>query len=147
MPGSESLRVTETPSLKRDGTQPDLLFVYGNLMRGLELHNYLGSAFFIAEAWTKGQLASLGRYPGLIEGEGKVIGEIYRLADPAADLERLDDLEEFDPADPDGSVYLRVRAEAQTPEGVLDVWLYRYNEDTTQAPRVPSGDWRSFLQR
>jgi gamma-glutamylcyclotransferase (GGCT)/AIG2-like uncharacterized protein YtfP len=120
-----------------------LIFVYGGLMRGFDLHHYLAGATFIAAGWTAGRLVALGRYPGLLDGDGKVIGEIYRLEDVAASLEALDDLEEFDPADPQQSVYLRIVRDVHVDDGAtMSAWVYVYNRDASTAPVIKSGDWR-----
>lgn len=112
-------------------------------MRGFDLHHYMAGASFIGEGWMTGRLVDLGRYPGMLDGNGNVMGEIYRLDDIAASLEALDDLEEFDPADPDNSLYLRVVRDVRCDDGsITSAWVYLYNRDTANAPAVKSGDWR-----
>jgi gamma-glutamylcyclotransferase (GGCT)/AIG2-like uncharacterized protein YtfP len=142
--GRECLRVTGTPSLADERTaDATFIFVYGGLMRGFDLHHHMAGATFVGEGWTPGTLVSLGRYPGLLAGGGKVRGEIYRLDDPAASLEALDDLEDFNPGDPDKSAYLRVLADVHAGDGAtLQAWTYVYNQDAQGAPLVTSGDWR-----
>jgi gamma-glutamylcyclotransferase (GGCT)/AIG2-like uncharacterized protein YtfP len=134
--------------LNADAISSELLFVYGALMRGLDLHHYLAGAVFVDTAWVTGTLVSLGPYPGLVDGTGTVHGELYELADAPSALEALDDLEEFDPADPAASLYQRTRVNAQTRTGTsVAAWVYRYNRPAGDAPVIPSGDWRSHLQR
>lgn len=119
------------------------IFVYGGLMRGFDLHHHMAGAAFVGEGWISGSLVSLGRYPGLLAGEDKVQGEIYRVDDPAASLEALDDLEDFDPGDPDKSAYLRVLRDVHASDGAtLQAWTYVYNQEPGAAHRVTSGDWR-----
>ncbi len=114
-------------------------------MRGFDLHHHLAGASFVAEGWTQGTLVALGRYPGLIDGAGRVAGEVYRLEDPAASLEALDDLEEFDPADPANSAYRRVMRDVEAADGsVTRAWVYVYNRATTGMPVVDGGQWRRF---
>lgn len=140
--------MTAQASLSDDVSQSDYVFVYGALMRGLELHHYLAGAVFVDTGWTRGQLLTLGRYPALVAGTDQVSGELYRLADAPAALEALDDVEEFDPADPERSLYLRIRADIHKSDGsVVAAWLYRYNKETAGAAVITSGDWRSFQQR
>ena len=118
------------------------IFVYGGLMRGFDLHHYLAGATFVGEGWVAGRLVSVGRYPGLLDGDGQVSGEIYRLED-AASLEALDDLEEFDPADPERSEYLRIVRDVHGENGAtVSAWLYLYNRDASTAPDITSGNWR-----
>jgi gamma-glutamylcyclotransferase (GGCT)/AIG2-like uncharacterized protein YtfP len=138
------LRVAAARSLADKRTvDTAFIFVYGGLMRGFDLHHYLSGATFIGEGWIAGRLVALGRYPGLLDGDGKVIGEIYRLEDVAASLEALDDLEEFDPADPRQSVYLRVVRDVHGEDGAtMSAWVYVYNRDASTAPFIRNGDWR-----
>jgi gamma-glutamylcyclotransferase (GGCT)/AIG2-like uncharacterized protein YtfP len=118
------------------------IFVYGILMRGLSLHRYLSGAPFIGTGRMRGTLVSFGDYPGLIDGDGEVRGEIYRIDDPAL-LEVLDDVEDHEPTDPDNSLYLRVERDARLDEGsTVRAWVYLYNRDTSDAKIIASGDWR-----
>jgi gamma-glutamylcyclotransferase (GGCT)/AIG2-like uncharacterized protein YtfP len=117
--------------------------VYGGLMRGFDLHHYIAGATYIGEGSTRGKLIALGRYPGLIDGDAWVAGEIYKLGDIPADLEALDDLEDFDPGDPQRSTYLRVSRDVRSHDGSsLHAWVYLYNRDAAGIPAVTSGDWR-----
>ena len=124
-------------------TEPELVFVYGALMRGCELHHHMDGGEFVGEGATAGALVSLGRYPGLTEGSGSVRGELYRFDDLPGALDVLDDVEEFNPTDPAGSLYIREPMRVKTAGGEVDAWGYRYNGSTDGAPRIKSGDWRS----
>ena len=130
-----------------DNAQPahTLLFVYGSLMQGLELHGQLAGATFVARGRILGTLVSLGKYPGLVEGDGDVRGELYRL-DRAAMLCAIDELEEYDAHRPDESLYLRVEREVRLDDGsIVRAWVYLYNEDAGDAPAIASGDWRDAV--
>ncbi len=139
------MRVAAAPSLADDpSADAAFIFVYGGLMRGFDLHHHMAGAAFVGEGWIAGTLVSLGRYPGLLAGDGKVHGEVYRLVDGAADLEALDDLEDFDPGDPGKSLYQRVVSDVHMRDGaIIRAWTYMYNQDAKSAPRVKSGDWRT----
>jgi gamma-glutamylcyclotransferase (GGCT)/AIG2-like uncharacterized protein YtfP len=122
---------------------PEFIFVYGSLMRGLDLHHYMRTGTFEGEGSTEGTLVSLGRYPGLVDGPGRVRGELYSFPDLAAALDVLDDLEEYDAADPEDSLYLRVARPVKRDDGIVAIaWLYRYNGATAGHVRVAGGDWR-----
>ena len=120
---------------------PRLVFVYGLLMRGHELHHYMESGEYAGDGRVKGALVSLGRYPGLIEGSGTVLGELYRFADLPSALDVLDDVEEFEPTDPSRSLYLRIAMPVQTADGEVEAWVYRYNGSTEGSQKIASGKW------
>ena len=124
--------------------QPQLVFVYGLLMKDQPLHHHMSGGTFVSEGSVHGKLWSFGRYPGLTDGSGTVRGELYRFDDLAAALDVLDDVEEFDPTDPAGSLYLRSARRVRTSSGdEVDAWVYTYNQETSGARAIASGDWRS----
>jgi gamma-glutamylcyclotransferase (GGCT)/AIG2-like uncharacterized protein YtfP len=113
----------------------ELLFTYGTLMRGYALHPVLVRAATAAGSGTaRGRLLDLGRYPGLIEGPGRVHGEVYRLDDP--ELLPVLDREE-------GYNFQRRRAIVTLAGGRrVRVWLYRYRGPRERATPIPDGDYR-----
>jgi gamma-glutamylcyclotransferase (GGCT)/AIG2-like uncharacterized protein YtfP len=122
---------------------PVLVFVYGSLMRDCSLHHFLSDGRFDGDASADGRLISLGEYPGLIDGAGTVRGELYAFTDLPAALDVLDDVENFDPANPEGSEFVRDSRRVQRNNGTEDrAWLYVYNQPRGSAPIIPSGDWR-----
>jgi gamma-glutamylcyclotransferase (GGCT)/AIG2-like uncharacterized protein YtfP len=69
-------------------------------------------------------------------------GEVYEIADPAAVLAALDDIEGYRPDDPDKSLYARAVASVTMPDGRgVEAWVYFYNAPLGKAPRIPSGDY------
>lgn len=131
-------------------------FVYGTLMRGQRYHReYAGTATSAVPATATGTLYHLhAGYPVLVDTPGgRVVGQILAFPDPAAALERMDELEGYDPAHPNAGVYARVVREA-TPAGAsraLACWTYvvpldRFEHLRAQAVRVPGGDWAAFLK-
>jgi len=125
----------------RDAT--DLVFVYGLLKRGFSLHHHMSLGVFVGDATVRGALYSLGQYPGLVEGTGSVHGELYRFADIAVALEVLDEVELYDPLDPDGSEYLRVIRQARLDASGESVatWCYVYNKPIATGSPIKSGAW------
>jgi gamma-glutamylcyclotransferase (GGCT)/AIG2-like uncharacterized protein YtfP len=123
---------------------PELVFVYGSLMRGFDLHHLMKAGELLGAGAVDGTLVSLGRYPALVDAPGRVRGEVYRFDDLAAALDVLDDVEEFDPADPENSVYVRAARQVAL-DGGSDViaWVYVYHRDAAGLPRVSGGDWRA----
>jgi gamma-glutamylcyclotransferase (GGCT)/AIG2-like uncharacterized protein YtfP len=126
----------------------DVVAVYGTLRRGERNHALLATARFLGTGMVAGALHDMPAtneraygYPALIVGDGEIVVELYRLADPQM-LARLDVLEAFDPLDETGSEYVRVAVDVAGGP-VSRAWVYRYAADRTAlGPRIPSGDWR-----
>ena len=112
-----------------------LLFVYGTLMRGYGLHPVLaGGATALGEGTARGRLLDLGRYPGLVDGAGRVRGEVYRLDD--AELLPVLDREE-------GYNFVRRRAIVTLAGGRrVRAWLYRYRGPRERSTPIHDGDYR-----
>ena len=104
-------------------------------MRGYGLHRLLdGVATFLGEARIRGTLLHLRGYPGLVEGQGWVRGELYRLHD--AELLRTLDREE-------GYNFERRRAGVSLSDGRRSTaWVYRYRGQPHGAALIPDGDYR-----
>ncbi len=104
-------------------------------MRGYALHRVLSPrATFLGEGAVRGRLVNLGRYPGLIDGAGRVRGEIFRLDDP--ELLPVLDREE-------GYNFERRRATVTLANGRrARAWVYRYRGPQNRAVPIPDGDYR-----
>jgi gamma-glutamylcyclotransferase (GGCT)/AIG2-like uncharacterized protein YtfP len=61
----------------------------------------------------------LGRYPGIYEGEGLVLGELYLVDEKT--LAKLDYLEE------EGSLYVRKTAKVYSSNKTYEAFVYIYN--------------------
>lgn len=83
-------------------------------------------------------------YPYLTEETGTVKGELIFI-DPRTyrkTLRRLDQLEEYNPDDLDGSVYLRKQVTAIAADGLRHTaWTYIWNLVDLCGERIPSGDF------
>jgi len=122
------------------------LFVYGTLRSNQPNAPRLGGATPLGWATTSGRLIDLGDYPGLIEGDGVVVGELFLL--PSAALERIDDLEGFDPHDIEGSLFVREEREVHLPSqnSRFGAWTYRWPHGG--GTPIERGDWvRHLLER
>lgn len=120
-------------------------FVYGTLKRGQS--NYALVAPYPHEvevAATRGLLFDHGPFPALVAGEGEVRGELLRFApaDLATLLPLLDELEDFRPGDPAGSMYLRAIVDVGTPSGPARAYTYFYNRPVVGLRPLPDGEWR-----
>ena len=115
-------------------------------MQGLDLHHHLKDCRLVGEARTPGILVRAGRYPGLIDGEGEVLGELYAMGERTSLLNALDALEEYDPLAPSASLYLRVVRSVNASDGARrKAWVYKYNQPTSGLAVVPDGDWRKEI--
>ena len=122
---------------------PRHVAVYGSLRRGHGIMPRLvpeGRLRFTRCGRIRGVLYDLGSYPGLIDGGGNVVGEIYRIRTPDV-LTVLDDYEDFDPENPEESIFVR-RAVPLIHPG-LTAWVYFYNGPIAGYRKVPSGDWNA----
>ncbi len=81
------------------------LFVYGTLRKdaGYRAHTMLASlAELEGRATCAGSMVNVGHYPGVVPAAdemSRVVGEVYRLRDPASALTTLDAFEHCDPDD------------------------------------------------
>src|SRR5580765_2431442 len=109
-------------------------------MRGYGLHAVLArGASPMGTGSVRGHLLDLGRYPGLIDGRGRVRGEVYRLDDP--ELLPVLDREE-------GYNFERRRAIVTLASGRrARAWIYRYRGPQNRAVPIPDGDYRRLHPR
>lgn len=135
-----------------DRTVADFVFFYGTLMAGFDRRRRAGIDTKLAyrgRGSIRGALFDLGLYPAAIPApEGVVWGEVYEMADSAAVLAALDDIEGYRPDDPDRSLYSRSQAEVTMPDGRAErAWVYFYNAPLGRASRIPSGDYLTVVSR
>jgi gamma-glutamylcyclotransferase (GGCT)/AIG2-like uncharacterized protein YtfP len=121
------------------------LFIYGTLMPGLRLEAKMQGARFLGAAQVLGRLVDLGRYPGLLHGEGQVTGEVYEVDD--AHLARLDAVEDMVPGNRAASQYWReVLTVCGGPLQGKQVQTYVYNQATQGCTAIPHGDYRRYIR-
>ena len=140
-------------SRKLPFAENELLFVYGTLLSGLSNHHHMQGARCLGPATMQGALFDLGDYPAMrLIGDstapmGTVLGELYQI--DASQWQRLDDLEEVDPASVENSMYLRVSADvtwlaADTPQA-LRAQVYVYNWSLEDRHPIEHGDFRRHV--
>jgi gamma-glutamylcyclotransferase (GGCT)/AIG2-like uncharacterized protein YtfP len=130
--------------------QGDLLAVYGELLSGLDAHQPPGvrggplrtGLVLKGSCWIPGVLYDVGRYPALVPGRGQVLGELYEVSDPGL-FEELDWFETYDSGRQTEPEYVRRLIPLVEPE--IEAWVYMYDRDPGDSPRVESGDWRGHL--
>jgi gamma-glutamylcyclotransferase (GGCT)/AIG2-like uncharacterized protein YtfP len=127
------------------------LFFYGTLLPSMasrELNKTVQRLRWVGRASMPGSLYDLGDFPGAIldaNSSGRILGEVHELPNDAGVLAVLDQYEEFDPTDPAGSLFIRVRATATLEDGrKLPCWVYQYNRDPGTAQQIASGDYAAW---
>ena len=122
-----------------------MFFFYGTLLRGEPNYVRLGMetrARFVGEDAIAGTLHDYGTHPGArLGGGGHIRGEVFELLDPGL-LADLDELEEYDPENPEASFYRRL---AVTTEAGRAVSTYAPVAPPDGLPLVPEGDWRAHI--
>jgi gamma-glutamylcyclotransferase (GGCT)/AIG2-like uncharacterized protein YtfP len=121
------------------------LFIYGTLMPGLRLQAEMQGAEHLGPGRVPGRLVDVGRYPGLLQGDGLVVGEVYRVSDDH--LARLDAVEDMVPGERGASQYWRERVRVR--DGALagqPVWTYVYNLPVDGLTPIPHGDYRRYIR-
>ena len=92
-----------------------------------------------------------GWYPVLLPGAGPVHGRLYAAAPgfDAADLAALDAWEDFDPADPARSLYVRATLVVAGADGAChEAQGYRFNRPLPPgAQAIAEGDFTAWLAR
>jgi len=114
------------------------VFVYGTLRDGESRAHVLDGVRTLAHA--QGKLLNIGAYPGLVAGEGEVVGEVIGVQS----LAELDGIEGFHGWSASTNLYNRGLIEAVYEDGgTLGhelCWTYFWN-GSLQIPRIESGDW------
>ena len=128
------------------------LFVYGTLLADftnefaslLKTHSkFVGKGFFF------GNLYDFGDYPGAKmdpKGEGKVIGQVFKIRDPEKILPELDSYEGIGEQFPAPHEYKRELIPIEMEDNqVIDCWVYLYNWKATGRKKVRSGNYPDYL--
>lgn len=128
------------------------VFVYGSLREGhYNYDKYLkDKSKFISYGYVKGDLYTIEGviYPALIEGEGKVIGEIYEVSEEVS--KAIDELESYVKDDPSNE-YNKVDCDILDEEGnvleVLPVYMFNMQKEKNQGRLehlIESGDYTKY---
>jgi len=114
---------------------PQHLFVYGTLHPNrapAEIAHAVRHLREIGPATLRGTRYDLGDYPGVVihpDRTDVVHGTVFALPEDPAVLTALDRYEDYRPADPASSLYLRVALPVTQPNGsTLECWVYLYNQ-------------------
>jgi gamma-glutamylcyclotransferase (GGCT)/AIG2-like uncharacterized protein YtfP len=111
------------------------LFVYGTLRPDhapSEIEDAVRDMKPVGPGTIRGKLYHLGAYPGVIldeMGPETVEGQVFALPD-AETLARLDKYEEYNPRDPEGSLFKRLETLVTLQDGSRrNCWVYVYNRE------------------
>jgi gamma-glutamylcyclotransferase (GGCT)/AIG2-like uncharacterized protein YtfP len=130
---------------------PEQVFFYGTLRTGFNRTTRAGVddlLRFTGRASIGAKLFDLGIYPAAVPAtDSRVWGEVFEISDPPKVLAALDRIEGYRPAEPERSLYNRVRVAATLDDGrTQEVWVYFYNAPLGRAPRITSGDYLEHLR-
>ena len=121
------------------------IFIYGTLLPGLRLEAEMHGAHLLGPAHIAGRLIDVGLYPGLLQGDGQVTGEVYEVDD--AHLARLDAVEGVVPGDRAESHYWReVVTVLSGPLQGQQVQTYVCNLPVDGCTSIPHGDYRRYIR-
>jgi gamma-glutamylcyclotransferase (GGCT)/AIG2-like uncharacterized protein YtfP len=126
----------------------DYLFIYGTLIPSeadKEIAHIVKRLRRLGTASVRGKLYNLGEYPGAVidrSSNTSIRGELVELPADKSILDALDKYEEFDPARPDKSLFVRRKAKIKLPNGRnVEGWMYVYNRDPGNAPIISGGNY------
>ena len=128
-----------------------LLFVYGTLKQGGQLHHELISlgARFISPARTQGELFRIKgeSWPGAFPtaSQDYVHGELYKMGKPAETLKRLDEVEECE-----RGLFVRKLVDVWAGNRKMKAWVYFFNRKKAKAARIAGGNFstaKSFWEK
>lgn len=121
----------------------DRLVVYGTLLDS-KLRGELGVDAHmdpVGSCLIEGQMYDIGSFPGVVEGEGTVRGELYAVERPEV-FDRLDQYEGYHPDLPRASRFVRKIVPLIEPDGTA--WVYFYEGSISARTRIESGSWRTY---
>lgn len=123
----------------------DLLFAYGTLRMGCATAmaaRLLSEADHLGPATVGGRLYRIDDYPGFVPGlEGRVTGDLFRLADAQATLSWVDAYEEATADFPAPQEYRREMLAVETADGPVLAWVYVYARNPAGLPFIAGGDF------
>jgi gamma-glutamylcyclotransferase (GGCT)/AIG2-like uncharacterized protein YtfP len=132
---------------KRFYVMTNLLAVYGSLrqkMGASHLLKDIPGVEYEGEDTVTGTLYDLGWFPGLkLNGNNKIIVEVYRVAPDHPILAVLNTFEGYYPENPKNSLFI-LRKTFLNSNG-KEAMCYEYNRDASGRPIVKSGDWASYV--
>tara|TARA_B100000902_G_scaffold226603_1_gene215200 strand:+ start:3459 stop:4316 length:858 start_codon:yes stop_codon:yes gene_type:complete len=126
---------------REDLSKCNHVFVYGTLKQGfLRQESMLkGRVATPHSGKIRGELLDLGAYPGLIQGDNEIIGEIHSFNDISPVLDRLDEIEGFYGHGSSNNLFDRILCNVETTDGMKQAWTYRWIG--LNGTPIESGEW------
>ncbi|MCF6242131.1 MAG: gamma-glutamylcyclotransferase [Bacteroidales bacterium] len=122
------------------------LFVYGGLLKGMTLAPFIEGAKYLGPAFIKAKIYFLGQFPGIVQGDDIVFGELYEL--DRKELPALDKIEDYHPDNIKKSSYIRKKVEVNTLPGktkiIADAYFYNRSIEKDHI-YIAHGDYRRFI--
>lgn len=118
-----------------------LVFTYGSLKDGYHNDRFLEDAEYVGVGFIDSHsMYSVGSFPAVVEGNGVVYGEVYKVDDDI--VKGMDYLEGYNEEADDG-IYLRRDIEVNLlgEEELVNTEYYIWNRDTNRLISVPYGVW------
>ena len=126
------------------------LFLYGTLMRPKSdeaICRVVNRLHRMGAGSVRGKLYDFGDYPGAVVDPSSstwVRGELVELPEDENLLDALDKYEEFDPTNPQHSLFVRTKVRIQLSDGgSVNAWMYVYNKHPGNAPTITGGRYSS----
>lgn len=127
----------------------EYLFAYGFLKRQFHGNEKTQTPAmdveFISEGYYHGRIYRVDTFPGVIyEPESqfkKVKGEIFKMAKPLAQLHALDRYENALPLVHLNPDYERRIRPIETPNGIVECWVYEYLKPVNPATEIEFGEF------
>jgi gamma-glutamylcyclotransferase (GGCT)/AIG2-like uncharacterized protein YtfP len=122
------------------------LFSYGTLLPELapaEIAPAVRRLRPVGRGRVRGWLYDLGEYPGAVLSDAgpTIEGQVFELPDDPEVLKRLDEYEEFDPGNPERSLFVREECSVLLDHGKkVNSWVYSYNRHPGSAASLLNGD-------
>jgi gamma-glutamylcyclotransferase (GGCT)/AIG2-like uncharacterized protein YtfP len=127
----------------------DSLFAYGTLQPEFApsaIAHVVARMHVVGNGSVNGVLYDLGGYPGAVldpSSTQRIHGVVFQLPDDANLWPELDAYEDFDPASPETSPFIRILQPVELATGdTLQCWVYVYNGDPGSARVLPEGNYR-----
>lgn len=126
----------------------EYLFLYGTLLpteAAEEIAHVVRRFHHVGSASVPGRLYDFGDYPGAVldpSSPTSICGELVALPTDETLLGELDRYEEFQPANPEASLFIRKKTKVMVTDGrSFEAWIYVLNRDPGDAPIVRGGDY------